>query len=127
MPPPISRCGFSSFVPRLPTPSLTRLYSTRITPVLEANNWHTSIDDLGIEKEYKFKTFKAAWSFMNQVAEKAEEKDHHPEWSNVSNATSRDRVLPLTCIGFGMLGAAFSLPIILKIATLFSRLRAARG
>ena len=94
MPPPISRCGFSSFVPHLPTPSLTRLYSTRITPVLEANNWHTSTDDLGIEKEYKFKTFKAAWSFMNQVAEKAEEKDHHPEWSNVSNITSRDRVLP---------------------------------
>ena len=125
MPPPISRCGFSSFVPHLPTPSLTRLYSTRITPVLEANNWHTSTDDLGIEKEYKFKTFKAAWSFMNQVAEKAEEKDHHPEWSNVSNITSRDRVLPL--IGFGILWATFSLLTVLKIAFLFSRLRAASG
>ena len=125
MPPPISRWGFSSFVPHLPTPSLTRLYSTRITPVLEANNWHTSTDDLGIEKEYKFKTFKAAWSFMNQVAEKAEEKDHHPEWSNVSNITSRDRVLPL--IGFGIFWATFSLLTVLKIAFLFSRLRAASG
>ena len=127
MPPPIPRCGLSSFVPHLPTPSLTRLYSTRITPVLEANNWHTSTDDLGIEKEYKFKTFKAAWSFMNQVAEKAEEKDHHPEWSNVSNTTSRDRVVPLICIGSGILRGKSFFAYHTKIVTSFSRLRAARG
>lgn len=37
-----------------------------------------------ITKDYKFRNFKEAWTFMNLVAEKAEEKRHHPEWWNVS-------------------------------------------
>lgn len=32
-----------------------------------------------------FKDFKQAMDFMNQVAEVAEEMDHHPWWSNVYN------------------------------------------
>lgn len=32
-----------------------------------------------------FKDFKQAIDFMNQVAEVAEEMDHHPWWSNVYN------------------------------------------
>ncbi|WND03367.1 4a-hydroxytetrahydrobiopterin dehydratase [Temperatibacter marinus] len=38
-----------------------------------------------IERELAFKDFRAAWAFMNKVAEKAEALDHHPNWSNVYN------------------------------------------
>ena len=36
-----------------------------------------------IHKSYKFSDFKLAWAFMNAVALKAEQMDHHPEWFNV--------------------------------------------
>lgn len=38
-----------------------------------------------IEKTFKFRDFKDAFAFMERVAEKAEEADHHPEWFNVYN------------------------------------------
>jgi 4a-hydroxytetrahydrobiopterin dehydratase len=38
-----------------------------------------------IQKSFKFKDFKAAFGFMAQVALKAEQLDHHPEWFNVYN------------------------------------------
>lgn len=38
-----------------------------------------------IQKTFKFKDFKEAWSFMNACAVKAEEINHHPEWLNVYN------------------------------------------
>lgn len=39
----------------------------------------------GLEKEFHFKDFKEAFIFMKQVAEIAEELNHHPEWSNKYN------------------------------------------
>lgn len=36
-----------------------------------------------IEKTFQFADFKLAWGWMNQVALKAEQMDHHPEWFNV--------------------------------------------
>lgn len=36
-----------------------------------------------IRKVYTFKNFKRAFAFMTQVALKAEQMDHHPEWFNV--------------------------------------------
>jgi 4a-hydroxytetrahydrobiopterin dehydratase len=36
-----------------------------------------------IFKSYKFKSFRAAFGFMTQVALVAEKMDHHPEWFNV--------------------------------------------
>ncbi len=36
-----------------------------------------------IEKAYRFADFKTAWAFMSGSALKAEQMDHHPEWSNV--------------------------------------------
>jgi 4a-hydroxytetrahydrobiopterin dehydratase len=36
-------------------------------------------------REYEFEDFKEAFAFMNQVAEVAEEMNHHPWWSNVYN------------------------------------------
>ncbi|MDP4762556.1 MAG: 4a-hydroxytetrahydrobiopterin dehydratase [Salibacteraceae bacterium] len=36
-------------------------------------------------KTFEFEDFKEAWEFMNEVAEIAEELQHHPNWSNVYN------------------------------------------
>ena len=38
-----------------------------------------------VRKVFKFADFKAAFAFMTQVALKAEQMDHHPEWFNVYN------------------------------------------
>ena len=38
-----------------------------------------------LRKEFNFKDFKEAFSFMTTVAQKAEEMGHHPEWFNVYN------------------------------------------
>lgn len=47
--------------------------------------WRQSADGTGIERTFKFKTFKAAWEFMNNVAAEAKRLRHHPEWSNIYN------------------------------------------
>ena len=36
----------------------------------------------GLYKQFNFKDFKAAWAFMGQVAELAEQCQHHPRWEN---------------------------------------------
>lgn len=38
-----------------------------------------------IAKRFQFSDFKHAFAFMTQVALKAEQMDHHPEWANVYN------------------------------------------
>lgn len=38
-----------------------------------------------IERSLKFSDFNEAFSFMAAVALKAEQMNHHPEWSNVYN------------------------------------------
>jgi len=48
-------------------------------------DWHPVQDRDAIEKTYKFVDFKTAWAFMSQVALKAEQMNHHPEWFNVYN------------------------------------------
>ena len=47
--------------------------------------WAYEADRDAISKSFKFDDFTTAWSFMGQVAEKADAMDHHPEWSNVYN------------------------------------------
>lgn len=37
------------------------------------------IDDLRLEKEFKFKNFKKALAFVNQVGDLAEKLQHHPD------------------------------------------------
>lgn len=41
-----------------------------------------------LKRDFKFKNFIEAWSFMTKVAMVAEKMNHHPEWSNVYNAVS---------------------------------------
>jgi 4a-hydroxytetrahydrobiopterin dehydratase len=37
----------------------------------------------GLEREFRFRDFVEAFSFMTRVALVAERMGHHPEWSNV--------------------------------------------
>lgn len=41
--------------------------------------------DAALERNFKFKNFKEALVFINQVGQLAEEADHHPEIYNVYN------------------------------------------
>ncbi|MCZ2248899.1 MAG: 4a-hydroxytetrahydrobiopterin dehydratase [Bacteroidia bacterium] len=38
-----------------------------------------------LEKEFVFKDFVSAFSFMTRIAFLAEKHNHHPEWKNVYN------------------------------------------
>jgi len=58
----------------------------RLTTTLPA--WRLLPDRDAIAREFKFKDFSAAWGFMARVALLAEQRDHHPEWSNVYNRVS---------------------------------------
>lgn len=52
------------------------------------NGWIEVTNDQGkqaLKKDFVFKDFVAAFSFMESVAKKAEEICHHPEWFNVYN------------------------------------------
>lgn len=41
--------------------------------------------EASLEASFVFKNFKVAMRFINQVAEIAEELNHHPDWSNSYN------------------------------------------
>ncbi|KAK9373330.1 uncharacterized protein V1513DRAFT_382765 [Lipomyces chichibuensis] len=45
--------------------------------------WRLTQDANGIQKRYRFKTFRTTWAFMNSVAEHCMAERHHPEWTNV--------------------------------------------
>lgn len=42
------------------------------------NNWQV-VEDHHLEKEYKFKDFRQALDFTNQIGELAEQVNHHPD------------------------------------------------
>ena len=50
------------------------------------SNWEVTKDNReAVKKNFKFDNFKITFSFMTMVAMKAEQINHHPEWSNVYN------------------------------------------
>ncbi|KAG9989902.1 transcriptional coactivator/pterin dehydratase, partial [Aureobasidium melanogenum] len=49
--------------------------------------WKVTDDKRGLERTFRFKTFKATWDFMNTVAAECKVQKHHPEWTNVFNKT----------------------------------------
>jgi 4a-hydroxytetrahydrobiopterin dehydratase len=42
-------------------------------------------DGSTLRRAFVFKDFSEAWGFMNRVALVAEQRNHHPNWSNVWN------------------------------------------
>jgi len=60
-----------------------------LAPLLGVNGgkWSLIESGKGVERSFKFKTFKKTWEFMNIVAEECKVRKHHPEWSNVYNTT----------------------------------------
>ena len=62
----------------------TPLASAKIKAALQTlPGWTFRRDALA--KEFKFGSFKEAFSFMGRVSFEAEAMNHHPEWSNVYN------------------------------------------
>lgn len=62
---------------------LTEQDRARLLPTLP--DWRPEPKRDGIEREFVFADFAAAFGFMASVAILAEKADHHPEWSNVYN------------------------------------------
>ncbi|RCI02207.1 hypothetical protein CU098_010651 [Rhizopus stolonifer] len=58
---------------------------TRLLSPLISTGWKQMNDRDAIIKEYTFKDFNQAFGFMTQVALKADQINHHPEWFNVYN------------------------------------------
>jgi 4a-hydroxytetrahydrobiopterin dehydratase len=68
---------------------------------------HWSLDGKGIVREWELKDFGAAIAFVNRVAEKAEEADHHPDillhgWNKVRLSLSSHSAGGLTAADFDM-------------------------
>ncbi|MDP9095933.1 MAG: 4a-hydroxytetrahydrobiopterin dehydratase [Pseudomonadota bacterium] len=60
----------------------------RATLSQECPAWHPCPDRDALSRDFSFRDFTAAWTFMNRVATIAERMDHHPEWSNAYNRVS---------------------------------------
>ncbi len=72
--------------------TIQRMYSNKLegsqrrAALEKLKNWEFQEDRNGlIKRQFMFKDFKHAWQFMNKIADKAEEMNHHPEWFNVYN------------------------------------------
>ena len=57
--------------------------AARAAALSELTNWREVDGRDAISRSFSFADFNAAWGFMNRVALKAEQMDHHPEWFNV--------------------------------------------
>ncbi|WP_440958328.1 4a-hydroxytetrahydrobiopterin dehydratase [Oceanicaulis sp. LC35] len=51
----------------------------------QVSGWEAVESRDAVRKVFKFDDFKSAFALMTQVAMKAEQMDHHPEWFNVYN------------------------------------------
>ncbi|MEO1056440.1 MAG: 4a-hydroxytetrahydrobiopterin dehydratase [Actinomycetota bacterium] len=59
------------------------LSTPRRTHSVEHMSWDER--DGGLHREFRFADFSEAFAFMVRVAIIAEQRNHHPEWSNVYN------------------------------------------
>ena len=65
---------------------ITKLPTKRRQEALKTlKGWKKSRGKNAIEKDFIFKDFKTAFSWMTKIALIAEKMDHHPEWFNVYN------------------------------------------
>lgn len=84
--------------------------------IKELQGWKLSDDGLSIAKNFKFKDFPEAFSFMSRVALWAEKADHHPEWFNVYNRVDV-RLTTHECQGV----SARDIDLALKIESTFGK------
>ena len=72
-----------------PSPKIERLpQDARDRLAGSLPGWRVLPERDAIARDFKFRDFNAAWGFMARVALLAEQRDHHPEWSNVYNRVS---------------------------------------
>lgn len=65
---------------------MTKLIVSEIKECLQdLEGWTISADGNAIQKSFEFENFRAAWTFMEDIAMEADKMDHHPEWSNTYN------------------------------------------
>jgi 4a-hydroxytetrahydrobiopterin dehydratase len=67
--------------------------SRKAFPESEIRKWisslpHWTLKNAKLHREFKFKDFIEAFSFMTEVAKVAEELNHHPDWTNVYNTVT---------------------------------------
>ncbi len=58
---------------------------TRQSALTELDGWENVQTRDAIAKTFRFKDFNSAFAWMTRIALKAEEMNHHPEWTNVYN------------------------------------------
>jgi 4a-hydroxytetrahydrobiopterin dehydratase len=61
------------------------LTSEEVNNYLALNLKSWTFTDMTITREFKFRNFVEAFSFMTGIALEAEKMDHHPDWKNVYN------------------------------------------
>ena len=64
------------------------LSKSEVTETLSAKFKNWQFDGNCIKRDFKFKTFADAFSFMTAIALNAEKMDHHPDWRNVYNTVN---------------------------------------
>jgi 4a-hydroxytetrahydrobiopterin dehydratase len=65
---------------------MNKLDKPQALPLLAAlPQWQYDEARGAITREFRFADFVQAFAFMTQIALAAEQRNHHPEWSNVYN------------------------------------------
>jgi 4a-hydroxytetrahydrobiopterin dehydratase len=64
------------------------LSKQEVVDFLNENLKDWTLEENTIMRDFKFKTFVEAFSFMTAVAFEAEKLNHHPDWSNSYNKVS---------------------------------------
>jgi 4a-hydroxytetrahydrobiopterin dehydratase len=65
---------------------MNKLDKQQALPLLGAlPQWQYDEARGAITREFRFADFAQAFAFMTQIALAAEQRNHHPEWSNVYN------------------------------------------
>jgi 4a-hydroxytetrahydrobiopterin dehydratase len=62
--------------------------TTRAHALAALKGWKKVRGRDALSKDYRFSDFNEAFGFMTRVAIKADQMDHHPEWSNIYNNVS---------------------------------------
>ncbi len=64
------------------------LTNDEVVSFLSLNLKKWTLEENTIKRDFKFKTFVEAFSFMTAIALEVEKMDHHPDWSNGYNKVS---------------------------------------